>query len=146
VNVLKSARRHNRYTVEVLEHTDFFDLKELAKKVVSNRRKSTTGNVINWLNVRWIRLEKASLNTILFKTDFDQPSFDIMVQSRSSRPSSFKLVPAYKRSLPISAAKYSDLQSMLKSGIIPTEYAAFYQSLPSDDRVQNLTPDNSDDE
>ena len=142
VNVLKSARRHNPYAVQVLDYSDFYDLKTLASKLVSNRKRSAAGITINWLDVRWIRVQKSMPNTILFKTDFDQPEFDVMTQKRISRMP--KLMHAYQCPLPISAAKYTDLVSMLKTGIIPEAYMQFYQGLPHNSKVVDCIPEQSE--
>ena len=69
INVLKSARRHNPYTVELLEHKDFFNLKALAKQLVTNRNQSDKGSV-KWPAIRAIRVDKAHSDMIFLKTDF----------------------------------------------------------------------------
>jgi len=87
VNVIKSARRHKPYQVEVLKYTDFSDLKGLAATLLCNRRKSSTGDLVKWMDIRWIRVEKAKPNVILYKTDFDQTEFGMLVQKQTrSRP------------------------------------------------------------
>jgi len=47
INMLKSARRLNPYMVELLEHTDFFDLKAVLTQLVTNGNKG-----VNWLKRR----------------------------------------------------------------------------------------------
>lgn len=147
-NVLKSARRNNPYSVELLEHTDFFDLKALAKNVMSNRRKLEKGH-INWLQVRSIRFEKANPDRIFFKTDFDQTEYDVVHQPCSTRKrGNFSLKPAYSCPIPISVAKYKDLTSMLENDIriIPREYETFYQTLPVCNTKIDCVPDDDDDD
>lgn len=146
VNVLQSARKQNPYKVKLMSFGDFKDLKTLASKMVTNRNKSTTGNVINWLQVRWIRLEKKSPNQIQVKTDFDQESFHVMSQSKSKKWLKSKLHNAYGSGLPISCAKYADLMGMVKNNNIPQRYSEFYSKLPHDKKAKNLTPEVSDDE
>jgi len=51
INVLKTARRHNPYKVELPDHTEFFDLKALAKQLVTYRNKSGHGSV-KWPAIR----------------------------------------------------------------------------------------------
>jgi len=140
VNVIKSARRHKPYQVEVLKYTDFSDLKGLAATLLCNRRKSSTGDLVKWMDIRWIRVEKAKPNVILYKTDFDQTEFGMLVQKQTrSRPPN--LWGVYKKPLPISKAKHSDLKSMLKEGIIPPIYSEFYNMIPSSDKVVDCVPD-----
>jgi len=143
INVLKSARRHNPYKVELLEHTDFVDLKALAKRLVTNRNKSENGSV-NWLKIRALRVEKAHPDKIFFKTDFSEPNFDVLKQRKSK--TQLKLKPAYSHQLPISKAKYNDLMNMIKEKIIPSQYTEFYSSLPADKDVVDCVPEQSDDE
>jgi len=80
VNVIKSACRHNPYQVEVMKFTDFTGLKSLAASLLCNCRKSSTGDLVNWTDIRWIRIEKAKPNVIMFKTDFDHTEFGTLVQ------------------------------------------------------------------
>jgi len=42
--------------------------------------------------------------------------------------------------LPISTAKYNDLQKLCKQNVIPSQYHAWYASLPSTLRVLDLNP------
>ena len=144
VNVLKSARRHNPYSVMVIDHSQFYDLKHLASRIISNRKRTTEGEHLNWLEMRWLRVQKSMPNTVLFKTDFEQAKFSVMKQKRVVRMP--KLRAAYQQPLPISAAKYADLQSMISNGIIPPEYTQFYATLPNNDRVTDCTPESGDDE
>lgn len=145
VNVLKIARRHNPYMVSVLEHPYFHDLKTLAGHLVTNRRSSNSDKIINWLDVRWVRIEKVSPNTIKVKTDFDQEEFDVLEQTKRKKMP--KLKRAYATSLPISAAKYADLIGMLKSGLIDNDmYKDFYTQLPHNSKIPDLIPETSDDE
>lgn len=143
INVLKTARRHNPYKVELLDHTEFFDLKALAKQLVTNRNTSDQGSV-KWPAIRAIRVEKAHPDVIFLKTDFSDPEFDIMKQRKSRSKQVLK--PAYKHQLPISSAKYNDLMSMMKDKIIPSQYNVFYVSLPVDKSVSDCIPEQSDDE
>ena len=145
VNVIKSARRHNPYEVEVMKFADFSDLKYLAVTLLCNRRKASTGELVNWMAIRWIRVEKAKPNVVFFKTDFDQTEFGALVQKKTrSRP--LQLLGAYKKSLPISKSKHTDLMSMLKEGIIPHIYSEFYSDIPFSAKVVDCVPDVDDEE
>lgn len=145
VNIIQLARTKNPYTVRVMSFDDFKDLKALASKMITNRRKFSSGTC-NWLQIRWLRVEKKSPNQVLFKTDFDQESFDVLSQSKRKKWINAKLHNAYKSKLPISSAKYNDLMSMLKNNDIPEEYCEFYKNLPHDRNAKNLLPEVSDDE
>jgi len=86
--------------------------------------------------MRWLRVQKSMPNTVLFKTDFEQANFSVMKQKSVLQMP--KLRAAYQQPLPISAAKYADFQSMIRSGIIPPEYTQFYETLPNNDRVIDM--------
>ena len=47
----------------------------------------------------------------------------------------------YAIDLPISKAKYKDLKDLCKTGIIPHEYHAFYDSIASSDGITNRLPE-----
>ena len=146
VTVLKAARRHNPYSVKLMEVTDFLNLKLLASKMVTNRHKSDSGNVVNWHDIRCIRVRKDSPSKLFFKTDFDEQNFECVSQSSSQKWPKVTLTNAYSKRLRISDAKYADLVAMLKDGDIPAEYSFFYTSLPHSGKVGNLTPEGSDNE
>ena len=51
------------------------------------------------------------------------------------------------RQIPISASKRADLMSVIKSGLIPDDYANFYTKFPVSIGVDlEFTPKNSDDD
>ena len=145
VNIIQLARKQNPYKVRVMSFDDFKDLKALASKMITNRRTFSAGTC-NWMQIRWLRVEKQSPNQVLFKTDFDQESFHILSQSKRKKWIKTKLHNAYKSTLPISSAKYNDLMSMLKNNYIPEQYWEFYRKLPHDKNAKNLLPEVSDDE
>jgi len=146
VNVIKSARRYRPYAVKSVEVSDFKNLKSLAAKLVKNRRNLTSGGEINWLNIRWIRVMKDHPNMIFLKTDFDQAEFDCLSQPKQEWQK-LQLTKAYRKELPISAAKYADLITMVKKEEIPKEYSDFYTCLPHDNKTtKDMTPEMSDDD
>ena len=44
INVLKSARRHKPYNVHEFTHDDFYNLKDLARKTETNRKRTDRWN------------------------------------------------------------------------------------------------------
>jgi len=65
LNVMTSARRKHPYQTEQLFFGDFYDLKALAKDLLSNRKTNSSGNSVNWMEIRCIRVSKASPGTVL---------------------------------------------------------------------------------
>ena len=51
-----------------------------------------------------------------------------------------KFLKLYKCRLPITKAKKNDLMTLLKNGVISSEYSTFYESLPVDDVTKDYLP------
>ena len=129
VNVMKCARRKHPYTVIPLTHSDFYDLKTLSSTLIKNRNKTADGENINWLFIRWIRIQSTTPYQLLVKTSFDE-EFKMINQLQSrGRPSLLKIVPAYPTKIAITTAKYHDLLNLCNSGIIPLQYHDFFEML-----------------
>lgn len=148
-NIMRAAHRHSPYDVKLLSFQDFKVLKkQLTSKIFSNRTKSSAG-VVKWLDVRWIRVTRDCPNKLQYKTDFDQPEFDVIEQPNCRNRKVWKKFPlccAYRSAyLPISA-KYVDLMGMVAKGDIPEQFAQFYKDLPHSKTVKDLTPSGTDDE
>ncbi len=80
--VIRGARkRPHPYAVKVLKHTDFADIKELAAKKIKNRTRNTDGGIVNWLNIKWLRLEKSAPHTIQYKHRIQSKGFMKLIVS-----------------------------------------------------------------
>ena len=53
---------------------------------------------------------------------------------------------AYLGQLPISKAKKADLMELLRSGVIPASFGAYYEALPSLEAVRDVLPDSDIDD
>ena len=133
----ESARRNNPYKVKQFKYNDFHNLKQLAADSITNRRLSSSGENVQWLQVRWLRYQKQFPNKIFVKTDFDQEEFQILEQRNRARPN---LVPRYTEPLAISKAKKDDLLMLCRTGVIPVTYHEFYRRLPFNDYVKDIAP------
>ena len=147
--VVRSARkRPGPYSVHRMNHTDFFDVKQLSSEVVKNRSNSSSGESVNWLAIKWLRFEKSRPFTIQFKYSLMDAEFrEIIVLPEQHRPVEMsQFQPLYNTRLLISSAKKKDLLQLLKSGVIPKEYAHYYNELPSSNTVRDCLAEPSADE
>ena len=141
--IIAGARKTPRpYTVKRLFHTDFLDLKEMSSTIIKNRTKNIKGEAVNWLLIKWLRFEKDQPFIIQYKTSLSATDFDaVVVQvNRGRRRSLAEIIPKqlYVARLPISCLKKNDLSKLVKSRVIPPDYASWYSDLPSSKAV----PDN----
>ncbi|XP_065680363.1 uncharacterized protein LOC136094417 [Hydra vulgaris] len=150
--VLIAAARKNPYPylVKPLQHTDFFDSKQLCGKIVKNCTKNIKGETINWLNIKWARFEKSRPFIMQYKYSITSPTFmEINVQSGRGRRSNIKGLeprPLYPTRLPIWDAKKKDLMRVVKSRVIPPDYAQWYNNLPSAVAMRDSLPEPTADE
>ncbi|CAC5378891.1 unnamed protein product [Mytilus coruscus] len=56
--VVSMARKKNPYIVIPMNFRDFSDLKSLRKKMCNNMKKTVNNKTINWLLIKWIKVEK----------------------------------------------------------------------------------------
>ncbi|CAC5359200.1 unnamed protein product [Mytilus coruscus] len=103
-----------------------------------------SGETINWLKVKWIRVTKENPGSVFFNNGFDPENFmEAKFQSSSLRgrkkTGNIKLSPLNESKLQISTAKKADLLSLCKSGVIPTTY--HYESLPVGKLVKDTLPE-----
>ena len=84
--LIKGARkRPHPYHVTMLKHTDFVNIKDLASNMIKNRTKNTDGDVVNWLNIKWLRFEKLTPRTIKYKHRLSQGFRELAVSSERGR-------------------------------------------------------------
>jgi hypothetical protein len=94
--------------------------------------------------VKEIRIEAEAPNIVYFKTNFSDDFEEVVLYSnvvsapikrRKVKLFEFdqNLEPAYAGKLSIGKAKYLDLLSLCKAGIIPANFHAFYKSLCASD-------------
>lgn len=139
VNVMKQAKKNEpKFVVVEMQKNDFFSSRPLEEQI-TNRKKTTSGEKINWLNVQKIIYEKFSPFMLDFVNYGTDSKISISLQKKSSTED-FSLInlpylfPEYRE---IAYPKYKDLQSLMK--YIPEKYHGFYRSLKHDNC--NLTKD-----
>lgn len=145
--LIAMARRNPRpYKVEVLSHSDFYDLQELIDFIMLNVKVNEHGQTVQWLNIKWLRFVKQQPYKIFYKYElkdeetntegnakYEFMSIDILKNRRTRRTRDWNTVilnKKYKSRLPIAEAKFKDLCTLLSSGVIPQEYKSYIEDLP----------------
>ncbi|XP_052075475.1 uncharacterized protein LOC127712922 [Mytilus californianus] len=145
--VVSMARKTNPYIVIPVNYRDFYDLKGLKTDFNINLKRTVSGETINWLKVKWIRVTKENPGSVFFNNGFDPENFmeakfqSSSLRGRKKKTGNIKLSPLYESKLQISAAKKADLLSLCKSGVIPTTYHSYYESLLVGKLVKDTLPE-----
>ena len=130
---VRVARREAPYTVIAMQTNDFLDYKSLVTRFVRNRNRCDNKEHANWMKMKVLKYNKNSPGTVEFAYDYDGPFHKLIVNSgmRGRRPTVLptEVPELYSGPVPISKAKYDDLQSLCTSLAIPHDYHHFYQSL-----------------
>ena len=135
-DLVKNARRVNPFSVRIMTQADFFSTAQLTSMIV-NRKVDNNGEKIDWLSIRWLRVEKDS--PLSFKCRYTLNTMEAwktvdLHPKRPGRPAdmgSVSLEPLYSAPRPIKPAKLRDLMA-LKCYIPPVNHD-FYDSLTSDE-------------
>ncbi|CAG9822128.1 unnamed protein product [Phaedon cochleariae] len=155
LNIFRMARsnrgRNKRsppYNVHELKYKDFLDLKKLASRTFKNRSIDESGNRVNWLKIKSMRYEKNLPQYVLFKYNYSDPEFlRLNVAGRSSRTTNNilpdKIPQLYSKEIPISNLKKLDFLKLCRTGAIPPEFHAWYQSIPTDSAKKDVAPEPS---
>jgi hypothetical protein len=58
-----------------MSYNDFYDLKDLVGRTVKNVSTTVTNQKVNWIKIKWIRVEKSKPQIIQFKYNLDDSQF-----------------------------------------------------------------------
>lgn len=170
-NVIRLARSNRKskkgsvpkkpYVPVLMDHTDMLDVKDLADKLMQNRKIGSDGDVIQWLNVKCFRFEKTRPNIVLWY-DYASAYKELNVlenvnQKKTLRKrkqtkitksfdyDAYVLNKAYNHQLPITKAKKKDLLKMCSEKIIPSELHHWYENIPVKDGRDYISDEEEDD-
>lgn len=147
--IARSARRRGDkpYLVHDVEHNQILDWKTYADRKLIFRKEDESRKLVSWQKMCWMNFSKSTPFIIKFKEDFDG-EFRRLNCNRKTRISSANnnLEPLYQSQLPLTKEKYDDLMSLFKMNppALPSEYKAFFESLPFRGD-QSRKPQNIDD-
>ncbi|XP_023211752.1 uncharacterized protein LOC111614620 [Centruroides sculpturatus] len=139
VPVLKLAKKKGSvYNVTELDTADIFNLKDLSQQMGNNFSKNENNNLVNWPNIKIIKVMKQDPYTIFYKHSYAQEDFEKLNIRQRMRGRSAKVMlhPAYSSPPGIDAGKKKDLLDLCKSGVIPSVHASFYNSLKVSSSVE----------
>ena len=85
--VIAGARRRQPYVVHPMSQADMNDFSRTrtTKDYISNRSKTTTGETVAWLQMKWIRYRKEASGIIAFRYDYDEPFKEMQNKRRKKR-------------------------------------------------------------
>lgn len=132
VNVIKQSKKNDpKFIVVEMKKEDFFSSEPL-EALITNRKVSTTGEKINWLNVQKIIYEKYSPFMLDFVNYGAENAVTVSLQKKGTTQQfvQIKLPHLYPEFRRIAYPKYKDLQKLLQ--YIPDKYHKFYQTLKHD--------------
>jgi len=80
--LIRSCRRKPKpYSVTTMKHTDFVDVKLLARQILRNTTKTTSGETVQWMHIKWLRFEKDEPNIVKFGYSVNADEFCIIGDS-----------------------------------------------------------------
>lgn len=131
-DVIRQAKKTDpKFVVVEMSKNDFFSSKPL-EVLITNRKKSTSGEKINWLKMQKIIYERYSPFLLDF-VDYGSSSTVTVSLQKKGTQEDFKAINLpllYPESRKIAHLKYQDLQKLLK--YIPDQYHEYFQSLKHD--------------
>ena len=138
--LVEGACRVNPFRVRRMQREDFISTTPLTEMIV-NRKKNVNNEKVEWLNIHWIRVEKACPLSFKYRythNDLEPWKLVDLGPKRVGRPVDMgrvTLAPLYDSARPINPAKLRDLKSLLC--YIPPIYYSFYDALQSADEDQD---------
>lgn len=137
VSVIRNAKKKDpRFTIHKMGKEDFFSTKKLENDIV-HRKKTTTGEKVEWLKISWIHLRHSDPKKMYFKLNYNTDSLfselDLKRRSVRGRPSSnhyIELDLLYPDGKPITEEKKKDLMALLS--FVPPIHHGFYKKLKTD--------------
>uniref|UniRef100_A0A1A9ZAL8 Uncharacterized protein n=1 Tax=Glossina pallidipes TaxID=7398 RepID=A0A1A9ZAL8_GLOPL len=102
-----------------MKREGFFSTKPL-EEAIHTRLKDTSGELVNWLRICWMRFTKSEPYKMFYKESMEvDTEFKILdLLPCRGRPKNFdkiKLTPLYKSVRPISTSKYKDMMELLRA-------------------------------
>lgn len=124
------------FVVKSLIFEDFLDFKEFSNNISFNICD------IPWRKLCCLRYIKENNSIkVLYKIDFTDVFVEVNCKKTRGRPKQAELKKAYQNDLPISEAKWKDLDKMCKDLTIPKAYHDFYGSLKTNHMVRDNLPE-----
>lgn len=129
------------YKVFTISYKDFIDFKSLYASSFHDKKLkiSQVKSVLFHKGESYITIRYSYLDTNSTKI----PCFIRRRHNRTEIPAN---PSAYENKLPISAAKFKDLQRLCQKSLIPTRFHDEYAAIPYDNIVTDVLPETDDEE
>ena len=142
--IIRTARRNNPFHVCEMATSDFVSVNGI-KKSITNRKTTTHGLKAEWLNIRWIQVNKDQPYQFHFRCSHNTLEawkvVDLKKKSKGRPPviSHIDLPILYEGGRSINKKKLDDIMSLLQ--FVPPVYHDFYKTLRATDEVSEAEED-----
>ena len=135
-NVVASCKQNkNKFKVVKMTAEEFYSTEAL-QMLITNRKKDSKKNKVNWLNMKVIRVVKSKPGILFFKYSYDPdtPYLELDLKKRLGGPllSEANMALLHPNGHFISRAKYNDILCLLK--YVPPVCHDFFVNLVVDDK------------
>ncbi|KAL0821161.1 hypothetical protein ABMA28_005780 [Loxostege sticticalis] len=132
--IIKSARKSgNPFTVKELNYDFFLNLKQLQDQWGYNFNENVEKEKLNWTDIKILRFVKNELFFFQYKTSYLQTEFKTINMRNKRRKmlgaDEIVLEKLYRQPFTLKENKKKDLKDLARKNLIPSFYAAFYNSL-----------------
>lgn len=139
MNTMRTCKKNKPLQVHRMTPKDFLGAANL-EKLITNRKKTVTGEKISWLKTKEILLRKEEVYSLFMRQTLKDEYEEVDLKKRQrgrqhltlSMDKMHKLWPNGK---PIAAAKLNDIKSLMH--LIPKDAHAFYKNLTGDDNLED---------
>lgn len=131
-HIIKTCKKKAPFHLIQMTHQDFLSTKPLEQSII-NRKVTVTGLPVNWLKIRWIKLERSKPYLIQFKNDYEEDTEFQAINIKKSllgRPQSLKTIDQpllYPKGRTVTKEKWRDMMDLLK--FIPPVKHDYYNNL-----------------
>lgn len=149
INVMKNCRKKQPLVVTEMSSKDFFGIANVEKNI-TNRKISVSGEKINWLTIRSIKITKDEPFILYIQQNsFDDPIQEVNIKKltrgrrtttttqNSSKNIFLNLVELWPQGKAIAEPKLANLREMYH--LIPLDCLSFYQKLQGNDNIEEDT-------
>lgn len=128
IDIMEACRIENKFVVNRMSAKDFFSVKNL-EAAITNRKKDTSNQKINWLDTHEILLEKSQPTVIQMRNKIDGVFQSVNIEKGRGKLDlkSIILNELWPEGRPLSKEKIKDLKEMLL--LVPDEHKHFYDFL-----------------
>ncbi len=136
-DIIRKSNRKKPFQVVKMDRAMFFSVEKMAK-YSTIRKRSITGDKVEWLRIQWIQIRKDEPFNMYYKyTLQDDDEFSCVSFQCRGRPASMpqNLEPLYNEPRLLSAEKVSDISKLLK--YVPPIYHDYYLQLKASHGNEN---------